>query len=147
MKGFNSLQIFLLMLLLSELLSKPLTKDTIEYLKADQHIFDTFHYRLRILSCKLGSYSKIKDLYDREIIDQYLNKTRYKRTFLNALETHFRELCEAKIEDDKLIFNETIVSKYDNNLQFEYLIKGYNITQVLLSVNDKKRTEEKKEEL
>jgi len=147
MKGFNSLQIFLLMLLLSELLSKPLTKDTIEYLKADQDIFDTFHHRLRMLGCKLGSYSKIKDLYDREIIDQYLNKTRYKRTFLNALEAHFRQLCEEKIVDDKLIFNETIVTKYDNNIHFEELIKGYNITQVLLLVNDKKQTEEKKEEL
>jgi len=142
---------FIILSLVLIVFSKPLTKETIAYLKDDQNIMDGFHYRLRMLSCKLFSYSKIKSLYDNEEIDKYLNQTRYKRTFLNSLELHLRDKCETRVNtdsnyDDKQVFNETLLFKYDNNAYAEDVLEGYNITEVLQNVNEG-RTQRLKEEL
>jgi hypothetical protein len=138
---------FVLLFLISFILTKPLSLETLDYLRADQQIFDEFHHRLRMLGCKSGAYSKIKSLYDSEEIDSYLNQTRYKRSFLNALESDLRVRCEKVTDDDKLVFNETIYQNYDDNQKFEQFFKGFNITEVLQRVNLDKEKVEAKEEL
>ncbi len=139
-----------LLLLLFSLFSlysfKPLNKETLNILKADQLIFDSFYQRLRGLSCKLIAYSKIKTLYDSEEIDKYLNQTRYKRTFLNSLNDHLLELCLEKSTDDKMVFNTTLYEKYDDNPSGNAVLQGYNITHVLHTVNELKEHPSKKKE-
>lgn len=140
--------IFTIMILLVSLsISKPLTKETIDYLKADQEVLDIFHHNLRQMSCKLIAYSKIKSLYDSEEIDSYLNKTRYKRSFLNAFYDDLWSRCNKNIDDDKLVFNGTLYEKYDDNLQANHLIEGFNITQIVNTINWEKDQEKFKEEL
>lgn len=61
------------------IITKPLSKETLKYLEADQETYDNYRVGYRELSCKLLTYSKMKQLYEHEIIDGFINQTDKKK--------------------------------------------------------------------
>ncbi len=83
--------------------SKPLTKEVLQYLDADKSTFSTYKGQFKVLACKLLTYGKIKNLYDEEIIDKYLNQTENKIEFLNLLQEKTQEKCIKTLENNMVI--------------------------------------------
>jgi len=89
-------------------LSKPLTKDVIKYLDSDKLTYTTYKGEYKKLACKLLTYSKMKNLYDEEVIDKYLIQIENKLGFLDMLQEKIREKCMFTL---------------DNNMVCEYIFK------------------------
>ncbi len=88
---FSIMVIFLNMLGNSN--TKPLTKDVLQYLEADKKTFSVYKEEYKKLACKLLTYSRMKNLYDEEVIDVYLKQTDNKMGYLNLLQSKIQEKC------------------------------------------------------
>ena len=120
----------------SNINAKALTKENLIELKKDQEIYDKFHSNLVQLSCKMLAYLKIKTLYDDEIIDTYLNQTRYKRTFLNSLNSEMIAFCLKNDLDDKYLLKDGLVySRFDK--EYEKFV-NVDYSEILKKVNGEK---------
>jgi hypothetical protein len=75
---------------------KPLSKNVLDYLEQDEETFKDYRNHFQFLSCKLMTYSKMKYLYENEMIDQYVNKTKRKGEFVDLLRERIMDYC-AKI--------------------------------------------------
>lgn len=84
--------------------SKPLTKEVLRYLDEDKLTFANYKDQYKVLACKLLTYGKLKNLYDEEIIDRYLNQTENKIGFLNLLERKTHDRCMKTLENNMVIF-------------------------------------------
>jgi hypothetical protein len=87
------MRIILLFLAITKILTKPLTKDVLEYLSKDIHTFKTYRNDLLKTTCNLTVYSKIKYMWEKELIDKYLEKAKDKLGFVKALRHKMYEMC------------------------------------------------------
>jgi hypothetical protein len=126
--------------------AKPLNKETLEVLKNDQEIFNRFQLNLTELSCKLAAYQQVKFYYDNEVIDSFLNQTRYKRSFLNLLYNELKSTCDKTSTNDKLVLEKNNYHEYDDKF-VAGLYQGFNITKILLKTNEEKEKSTVKEDL
>ena len=74
--------------------TKPITKDVLDYLNKDLITFDTYRKDLLKTACRLTVYSKIKYMWEKEILDQYLNKTQRVKDFVLELKRNMLEKCD-----------------------------------------------------
>jgi hypothetical protein len=84
--------------------TKPLTKDVLEYLNKDLITFDTYRTDLLKTACKLTVYSKIKFMWEKETLDKYLNKTEKVREFVLELKNSMMEKCLKEQSSINVIF-------------------------------------------
>src|SRR5690349_5108259 len=73
--------------------TKPLTPQVLEYLDVDISTFWDYRPKYKSLSCKLMVFSKIKYMYEKYIIDQYVNQTEHKREYLDLLHEKMYNFC------------------------------------------------------
>jgi hypothetical protein len=73
--------------------AKPLTPMVLDYLGSDEETFSSFREKYKYLSCKLMTYSKIKLYYESEMIDQFMNQTSDKGSFLDYLQESTLSHC------------------------------------------------------
>lgn len=91
------MRVFSLLLLLLSIIAitnaKPLTKEVLDYLKKDINTFDTYRTDLLKTTCNLTVYSKLKYMWEKELIDKYLEKAKDKVGFVKALRAKMFEKC------------------------------------------------------
>jgi hypothetical protein len=87
-------------------LSKPLTKDVLKYLDSDKLTYATYKDDYKKLACKLLTFSRMKNLYDEEVIDKYLGQIENKIGYLEILQEKMKEKC---------------MHTLDNNMVCEYI--------------------------
>jgi hypothetical protein len=87
------MKLVLFLLAVVNILSKPLTKEVLEYLNKDIITFNTYRKDLLKTSCNLIVYSKIKFMWEKEEIDKYLEKAKDKVGFIKALKEKMLETC------------------------------------------------------
>ena len=80
--------------------SKPLTKDVLKYLDSDKLTYITYKDEYKKLACKLLTYSRMKNLYDEEVIDKYLGQIENKIGYLDSLEEKMNEKCLHTLENN-----------------------------------------------
>jgi len=100
MKNFVFNCVILLLTLVIEHLSKPLSPKILELLDKDHFAFENFRVQYRYLSCKLMIYSKLKYMFELEIIDQFMKETPKKREFVDALYDEMLKKCNNKYSDN-----------------------------------------------
>jgi hypothetical protein len=97
MRQFTKVKIFSILLiflnLLTDLNTKPLIKEVLQNLESDKQTFLVYKDEYKKLACKLLTYSRMKNLYDEEVIDVYLNQTDDKIGYLNLLQSNIQEKC------------------------------------------------------
>jgi hypothetical protein len=87
------------MISLACLESKPLTPHVIKYLEEDQMTFTNYKQNYRKLSCKIMTFSKMKNLYETKEIDKYMNRTENQRGFLDYMQLTLESHCNTKYTD------------------------------------------------
>ena len=80
--------------------TKQLTKDVLQYLDSDKLTFATYKDEYKQLACKLLTYSRMKNLYDEEVIDKYLGQIENKIGYLDSLEEKMNEKCLHTLENN-----------------------------------------------
>lgn len=93
----------ILTLIVIEIITKPLTPKILDLLDKDQLAFENFRGQYRYLSCKLLIYSKLKYMFEKEIIDQFIKETPKKREFMDVLYDEMLKKCNNKIQDNTVI--------------------------------------------
>lgn len=103
MKNLILKSCLLLALLVIEIFTKPLTPKILDLLDKDQLAFENFRGQYRYLSCKLLIYSKLKYMFEKEIIDQFVKETPKKREFMDVLYDEMLKKCNNKIQDNTVL--------------------------------------------
>jgi len=103
MRNFVFKVSIVLMTLIFELLAKPLSPKIIELLDKDQLAFENFRGQYRYLSCKLLIYSKLKYMFEKEIIDQFVKETPKKKEFMDVLYDEMLKKCNQRNTDNSVI--------------------------------------------
>ena len=98
------MRIILLFLAIAKILTKPLTKEVLDYLKKDINTFNTYRTDLLKTTCNLIVYSKIKYMWEKEEIDKYLEKAKDKLGFLKALREKMYEKCHKDQSSINVLF-------------------------------------------
>src|SRR4051794_41070474 len=96
---FISLSIFI-----SNIDNKPLSPEVVTYLSSDMETFIDYRARYKYLNCKLLTYSRIKYFYEKEEIDQYVNKTRNRSGYLDYLRSSMFEHCMKAYKANNMVF-------------------------------------------
>lgn len=102
MKNFKVKFIIILITLIVKLLAKPLTPKILELLDKDQLAFENFRGQYRYLSCKLLIYSKLKYMFEAEIIDEIMKETPKKREFIDVLYDEMLKKCNNRLTDNSV---------------------------------------------
>ena len=105
MKKFNIKLLIILCFQIINFLTKPLSKKILDLLDKDQFAFENFRPRYRYLSCKLIIYSKMKYMYESEIIDQFMKETPKKREFVETLYDEMLKQCNKEMTDNSVNLN------------------------------------------
>lgn len=103
MKNLIFKSCLLLTILVIDILSKPLSPKILDLLDKDQLAFENFRGQYRYLSCKLLIYSKLKYMFEKEIIDQFIKETPNKREFMDVLYDEMLKKCNHRIQDNTVI--------------------------------------------
>jgi hypothetical protein len=85
---------------LIEFLTKPLTPKILELLDKDILAYENFRGQYRYLSCKLLIYSKLKYMFEKEIIDEYIAQTPKKKEFVDVLYEEILKKCNQRNDDN-----------------------------------------------
>lgn len=94
-----------------ETLTKALSPKIMDLLDKDQLAFENFRGQYRYLSCKLLIYSKLKYMFEKEIIDQFVKETPKKKEFMDVLYDEMLKKCNNRIQDNS-------VNIFENNQSF-----------------------------
>jgi hypothetical protein len=89
----RNLIILSILVLLIYINSRPLSQNVIEYLEKDEDTFVNYRKDYKFLSCKLMTYSRMKYLYEKEFIDEHVNKTNNREGFLDSLRERIMNFC------------------------------------------------------
>ena len=73
---------------------------TIELLKKDQLTMDNYKAQYRYLSCKLLIYSKLKYMFESELIDKFANQTEKKKEFIDIFYDEMLKRCNQRMTDN-----------------------------------------------
>lgn len=95
-------------------LTKPLTKEIIQFIDEDQHIFDNYREDFKDLSCLTAVYSKLKHIYEKELIDDHIKKVDNKKAFLDELQAQMYNKCTSSKDVGQVQLNKigSIQSKF-----------------------------------
>jgi hypothetical protein len=89
--------------LISNINSKPLSPEVISYLSKDMETFFDYRVQYKYLNCKLLTYSRIKLFYEKETIDQYVNKTQNRGAFLDYLRDTMFKFCMGAYKANNMV--------------------------------------------
>jgi hypothetical protein len=108
------MRLVLFLLAIANILSKPLTKEVLEYLNKDIITFNTYRKDLLKTTCNLIVYSKIKYMWENETIDKYLEKAKDKVGFVKAIKEKMFEKCSKEQSSINVIyFNNRMLLRKD----------------------------------
>jgi hypothetical protein len=77
--------------------TRPFGKEVLDYLEKDALTFETYRKDYLHIACKLTIYSKLKYMWEKEELDQYLNKTDDKASYLRQVREEMMKTCAEKI--------------------------------------------------
>ena len=86
-------------------LAKPLTTEVLQYFEADKITFANYKDEYKVLACKLLTYSRMKNLYEEEVIDRFLNQTDDKAGYLDLLQEKIKEKCMSTLDNNMVCEN------------------------------------------
>src|SRR5690349_4698838 len=89
--------------LISNINCKPLSPEVASYLAKDMETFFDYRTRYKYLCCKLLAYSRIKLFYEKEEIDQYVNKTKNRGAFLDYTREKIFTHCMKVYKDNNMV--------------------------------------------
>lgn len=110
MKNFKIKLLVILINFLYQIITKPLSPKVLDLLDKDQLAFENFRGKYRYLSCKLIIYSKLKYMFETEIIDQFMNQTPKKKEFIDTLYDEMLKKCNNKMTDNSVFFLNSFIN-------------------------------------
>jgi hypothetical protein len=90
----------ILTLFVIQIITRPLSPKILDLLDRDQLAFENFRGQYRYLSCKLLIYSKLKYMFEKEIIDQFIKETSKKKEFMDVLYDEMLKKCNNRHQDN-----------------------------------------------
>lgn len=114
--------------------SAPLQQNVLKYLEKDKETFQEYRNHYKFLSCKLMTYSKMKYLYEKEIIDPFVKQTTKKDDFIDALREKILDFCTSVYNGSNMV-NICIFNNFRKFLRPNCMLAGKPIminTQILI---------------